>query len=341
MGKIGYILSQVKGMDYSRMWETAKTVHRRCGKNTLAALLDIAWCGYKYMAGYMDYLVFEFYTLNSAQRATYITRGVNNRYVKTLNSPEYWDLFNDKIAFNRRFSAYLHRDWLNLQEASLGDFEAFLQGKEKIVAKPVDASCGNGVVIPQGEELKDPAALYARLKANGQVLVEDFVVQHHKIQELYGGSVNTIRMVTIKGHLVFAAIRVGNGKFVDNLNSGGMTTVVDLNTGVIRKPALDKALNLYEKHPISGVSFLGFEIPFFPQCVQLVEQAALEVPQMGYIGWDVAITEEGPLLIEANQFPGHDIYQFQPHLDNGIGLKPAFDRAIQQGWSSPEAQTPA
>ena len=75
-------------MDYGAMVRTAKTVHERTGKNTLAVLADIISCGLRYQAGYMDYLVFEFYTLTAAQRATYITRGVNNRYVSLLNPRE-------------------------------------------------------------------------------------------------------------------------------------------------------------------------------------------------------------------------------------------------------------
>ena len=62
----------------------------------------------------------------------------------------------------------------------------------------------------------------------------------------------------------------------------------------------------------------------------LVKRAALTVPELGYIGWDVAVTEKGPVIIEANHFPGHDIYQFQVHLGpDRIGLAPRFDKAIE------------
>ena len=61
----------------------------------------------------------------------------------------------------------------------------------------------------------------------------------------------------------------------------------------------------------------------------MVKKAALQIPELGYIAWDVAITETSPLLIEANHFPGHDIYQFQVHLGpDKIGLLPRFEKAI-------------
>lgn len=52
------------------------------------------------------------------------------------------------------------------------------------------------------------------------------------------------------------------------------------------------------------------------------------MPQVGIVGWDVCVTDNGPLLIEGNDFPGHDIYQLPPHRTNGIGVLPKFKRAM-------------
>ncbi|MEG2039327.1 MAG: sugar-transfer associated ATP-grasp domain-containing protein [Oscillospiraceae bacterium] len=333
MGKVKYIMSRLRDMDYGKMWETAKKVHAKTGKNSFVILIDIMYCGYKYMAGYMDYIVFEFYRLNAEQRKTYITRGVNNGYVKALNTPESWYKFEDKPTFNKLFDKYMHRVWLDLSTATEQEFEDFLKDKEKIVCKPVDATCGKGIVFIERQYYGNIAELYSRLKQNKQFLVEQFVVQNHIISNIYPRSVNTVRLVTMLvqnvPHVVFSSIRIGNGLMVDNLNSGGMATVIDLQTGIITKPAMDKENILYEVHPFTGTQIVGTQIPFFKEAVEMVKKAALVVPEMGYIGWDVAIAEDGPLLIEANHFPGHDIYQFQPHLDNGIGLKPRFDKVIR------------
>ncbi|MBR5485966.1 MAG: hypothetical protein IKV41_05595 [Oscillospiraceae bacterium] len=335
MGKIKYILSRLMGMDYKRMWETAKKVHEKTGRSTLVILFDIMWCGYKYMAGYMDYIVFEFYKLNAEQRATYITRGVNNNYVKRLNTRESWYKFEDKPTFNKLFAKYMHRSWIDISQKDEQEFSEFLQGKERIVCKPVDATCGKGIIFLNKDEFGDHKELYNKLKSNKQYLVEEFVVQHPEISKIYDRSVNTVRLVTmvVNGvpHVVFSSIRIGNGLMVDNLNSGGMATIIDLKTGVITKPAMDKENILYEVHPYTNTPIVGTKIPCFDEAVEMVKEAALVVPEMGYIGWDVAITKNGPLLIEANHFPGHDIYQFQPHLENGYGLKPRFDRVLNGG----------
>ena len=69
MGKLGYIIRCIAHMDYSALFDTVKQVHKLSGKPRAAILADIVSCGFKYGAGYKDYLLCEFYNLNSEQRA--------------------------------------------------------------------------------------------------------------------------------------------------------------------------------------------------------------------------------------------------------------------------------
>ena len=84
----------------------------------------------------------------------------------------------------------------------------------------------------------------------------------------------------------------------------------------------------YEKHPDTNTTIKGFEIPYFKEGRELVEKAALRVSEIGYVGWDLAFTENGPLLIEGNHFPGHDIYQMPALTEDGIGVLPRFKEAM-------------
>lgn len=329
MGKIKYIFKRIKSMDFGRLFKSAQTVHRRSGKPTLFIVVDMIICGVKYQAGYMDYLVFEFETLNAKQRATYITRGVNNDYVHRLNSKDYWDLFENKVNFNRTFDKFVHREWIDFEHSDFERFENFVRGKERVVVKTNDSICGHGVQMFDVAGCEDLRAAYNLFKEQGIGIAEDYVHQHSEMTRLYPNSVNTVRMVTMlaggEAHLMYSCVRVGNGKSVDNLNSGGMATPINMETGIIDFPAVDKDNKVYYTHPISGTEFVGFKIPYFKKAVDMVKEAAFVVPEMRLIGWDVAITEDGPLLIEANAFPGHDIYQFSAHLPDKIGLKPRFD----------------
>lgn len=81
MGKLSYILGCVTRMDYPELFRTVGKVHKITGKNSVGILADVVKCGLKYGAGFNDYLLCEFYNLTDAQRATYITRSVNNTLV--------------------------------------------------------------------------------------------------------------------------------------------------------------------------------------------------------------------------------------------------------------------
>lgn len=49
------------------------------------------------------------------------------------------------------------------------------------------------------------------------------------------------------------------------------------------------------------------------------------IPQVRYVGWDVAVRENDVLLIEGNSYPGHDILQLPAYTPNGYGLKPILE----------------
>lgn len=334
MPNIKYVLRRMKEMDYKNMIAAAATVHGRCGKSKLLVLADMVWCGFRYQAGYMDYLVFEFYQLRGAQRRTYVTRGQSNRFVKLLNPRENWHLLEDKAEFLRRFDGFHGREWLDLRECAPEQFEQFCRAHPKIVAKPLDGTCGRGIEFFEISDKSKIVGLYDMLKAGKQFLVEELIVQHPDIARIYPLSVNTLRLVTIKNrdtvHVVFSSMRIGNGLRVDNLNSGGMAVIVDMETGKISTPGADKAGKAYYRHPMTDVELIGCQIPLYSESVALVKKAAMQIPELGYIAWDVAITETRPLIIEANHFPGHDIYQFQVHLGpERIGLLPRFEKAVE------------
>lgn len=323
-------------MNFSEMFKTAKRVSRTNNTSFFKVLLDIIYCGFKYMAGYVDYEVFDFYNLKKEQRETIITRGLNNRFVSILNDKEFANILDNKLLFNDRFNKFLGRDWINLKNNSLNEFYLFLQGKHSVIAKPVDQACGRNVEKIVLENISDTKALYYSLISKEQFLVEDCIIQHKKMSELYPKAVNTLRIVTINKNnnvnIMFRSIRMGNsGNIVDNFNHGGLFTTIDKD-GIIRKPAVDKKGNMHTKHPYSNANIINFEIPLFKEAIEYVKNLASSIPEVDYVGWDIAITEKGPVVVEANPFPGHDIYQSKIHMkDDGTGLRKDFEKIIYEG----------
>lgn len=334
MKRILYLIKRILGMDYKSLFKTVGSIHKKTKINRIKLFFDVVKCGLKYGAGYRDYELCEWWNLNDEQRATYVTRGINNRIVSLLNDKEYYHILDNKIEFNNTFGEFLGRKWINMSTATFEEFEAFLEGLEVIISKPAEEACGRGVEKLTVADFASTKALFDHLKLINSGLCEECVLQHKDVSALYPLSVNTYRVVTVftegEAHIVYAFIRIGNGgRFVDNINAGGMAAPIDIESGIIEHPAFDKDSIYYEKHPYTGCPIKGWQLPFWDESVDMVLKAAGVIPQVGYVGWDVAVTEKGPLLIEGNPFPGHDILQMPPHVPDKIGMLPQFKKYIK------------
>lgn len=330
MGKIKYILKRLKEMDKKAMFEKIDSIHEKTGKSKIYLLYDIQKCARKYGAGYMDYDLFEMYNLSKEQRNTYITRGRNNEIVSKYNNKEYFHIFENKDEFNTLFKDYIKRDWIKVKDTPKEDVIAFMKKHSEFMAKPIDGGCGHGIEKINTSNYKSLNEIYDKLTdENNNFELEEVIKQHPEVSKIYPDAINTVRVATILKdnvpHIICAYFRIGNGKYVDNFNSGGMVAPVNELTGEVMDRAIDKKKNLYENHPQTGSKIKGFKFPDWDKAISMCKEASKVVPQMGYIGWDVCFTPNGPIFVEGNEFPGHDIYQLPEHTPNKIGMMPKFN----------------
>ena len=339
MPSIAYLAKRICNMNFNSMFERVNIVKDKTNKPKWRIFLDMVWCGVRYGAGYVDYDVIGFYKLNHKQRKTMLTRGINNKFVKQLNKKEYWYIFDKKNEFNKTFSKFVTRDWIYPISDNKDQAIDWLKKHEVFFAKPNAGQCGKGIEKIAIKEWLDRnktlEELYQYLVENKLELLEEPIKQHEVMNQLNSSSVNTIRMVTVMNTkkevtILTAFARIGNGKHVDNFNSGGMTAKVEVTTGKILEEAVNKKGELFEKHPITGTKIKDFQIPCFEEAKKMVKEAAKLSENVRYIGWDVAITSDGPTLVEGNQFPGHDIYQVAEKMEEGqLGVLPEFEKAMK------------
>ena len=329
---LGYAIKRVLRMNFGRVGKDISRVADKSKKSKAGVFFDMLWCGIKYGAGPLDYDLFEFYNLTEAQRKTYVTRGVNNALVKKYNDRNYWHIFDNKNEFNETFKDYIHRDWALTGDMNFEEFETFCQNKDALIYKPIDGTCGRGIekIYFEGKSVKE---IYEYIKSKNAGIIEEVVIQNSEISKVYPLALNTARIVTIyKDGIVtpiFSFWRIGNnGKFVDNLNSGGMAALLDLKTGTVSLPAADKDGITYEKHPYSDEKVVGFTMPMWDKAIALVTEAAKVLPEVAYVGWDIAFSEDSIQIIEGNCFPGHDILQLPAYTPDKIGLKPRVDKFL-------------
>ena len=125
MGKIKYLFQRITTMSFKNMFDTIDLIHKKTNKNKVFLFFDMINCAIKYQAGYMDYKLYEMYDLNSKQRKTIITRGINNALVKKYNDLSLSKIFNDKILFNQKYGKYLGREYFVVNEDNYNEFEEF------------------------------------------------------------------------------------------------------------------------------------------------------------------------------------------------------------------------
>jgi hypothetical protein len=315
------------------MFETAKEVGKRTKKWSFLVLVDIIWCAIKYGAGYNDYLHFGLYQLNHKDRKTYITRGYNNKLVAFLNNKNDMHKLDNKNEFNKLFDKFVKREWFYLDGNNEQEFHEWIKDKKIVIAKPNNGSGGVGIKKLKVDDFSCFKTLLNYLKENKLNLIEEVIEQVDYLNKIYDKSVNTIRIITItnnkKTFILTSFLRVGNGGFVDNTCSGGMVIPIDEKVGKTIYPATDLLEHVYYKHPTTEEKLVGIEIKDWEACVKLVEEASQICPNIKYIGWDVAVTPNGPCLVEGNPYPGY-YYQFPIYLPNKEGFIPKVENILEE-----------
>ena len=341
MPSLKYLIKRISKMDYSSMLNRVNLVNIKTRKPKALIFLDMIWSGIVYGAGYVDYDVIGFYKLNHKQRTTMLTRAKNDKIVKKLNNKDYWHLFNNKNEFNEYFSDFIYRDWIYLKkeknnENTINIFKDFISKNPIFFAKPNDGQCGKGIEKIDTATIDISAdRLLQDLQKKGLELYEAPIIQNDIMNELNNSSVNTIRMVTVMNEqnevtILASYVRIGNNNIVDNFNSGGMTAKVDIQSGKIIEDAIDKNGDVYKYHPTTNTQIIDFQIPYYNESKEMVKKAAKLSKNVRYVGWDVAISSNGPTLVEGNQYPGHDIYQVAEKIGkNDLGVWPEFKKAMK------------
>lgn len=332
--KLKYGLRVLKNASFKKFTDCVNEAHRISGKSKLACAMDIVHCMRKFDAGYYDYVIFQFWDKTDAERDTYLTRFRSKKLVSQMNDPAYAHFFDNKDEFNEKFKEYIGRDFIELETATKDEVEEYFNRKDKVFCKMKDLECGIGCERLVTSDFENFDAFYSYIKEKGFGTLEGVIDNHPDLDKVYSGSANTMRMITIIGddgkpHLIYAVQKFGiNGRVVDNY---GVHGPVDLETGEFLFPAHSgdtKAEGLYTEHPNTHEKLVGFKTPLFKEAKEMILKAAMEVPQIRYVGWDVAVTPNGPAIIEGNVYCAHDFWQLPGQTPGNIGIMPTLKELV-------------
>lgn len=327
-----YKLRVLSGARWSNFMIAIDRAQEVCHWSRLKIAADMVRCHFKYGSGYNDYSIFHFYELTDKQKDTYLNRYRNKLFVTQMNDENYAHFFDNKNEFYHKFRDYLGRDFVDLETDSKEDAIKFFETHDRIFCKIKDGSCADGAELLYTKDFEDGEAFYKYVMSKNLCVLEDVLENHPAIKEIYPYALNCLRVVTLIGddgkpHILGAFEKFGReGRFVDVF---GIHGPVNLKTGKLDYPLHrgDTLTNgLFYEHPDTHKQLVGFEIPFFKETMQCALRAAMVVPQMRYIGWDIAVTPNGPAIIEGNHYSSMDYFQLPGQSDKKIGLIPRIKK---------------
>jgi glutathione synthase/RimK-type ligase-like ATP-grasp enzyme len=209
--------------------------------------------------------------------------------------------------------------------ADLGDVRILADpaGRE-LVAKPVQGEGGEGVRMLGA--VADEDALMSHLRSlRGAVLVQPLIIVHPALIYLALNALPTVRIVTILDEaglpeVVSATFRCPSKPEarVDNMKAGGLISAVDLDSGELGTACFGYGGEDHEVHPRTGARITGRVLPDWDAARALAVRAHQDAfADYIIVGWDVALTPDGPILIEGNGKPG--VLMPQRAARQGIG----------------------
>ena len=193
---------------------------------------------------------------------------------------------------------------------------------------------GNGATVPLADFAADVIAQY-----KDGYLLQTALQPHVTMQAITGQTIGSVRIVTVNDGTgvapAYAVWKIHSPTAMsDNFwQDGSMLSLIDIKDGKVVSCHRGKgpSAELHQDHPASKQPIVGFTVPFWQEAVQSAISAHELFPDFGICGFDIAITDKGPVVLECNDQPNHMIYQF-------AARRGVQNRDLQPIWASVIAQ---
>lgn len=286
---------------------------------------------------------FAWYELDKNDPTDYLNDRLYRTRIKGLNEG-YDDIFRNKYQFHQTAGDYVEYfpELIGrilggevLPEFSNGytSIHGILADYNSVVLKPLAGSWGldihilssrDGMYILNGGSIP---------KSEVEDLIEDFedyiiqekITQHRFEDEIFPDSLNTVRVTTanavgqIDPFIAGVGHRFGTKMSAptDNWHQGGVCAGVNIDTGELDYVVHQRengGLERLDHHPETKTRVKGESIPHWDEVKDLCLGLSNHYPGASFIGWDIAITDAGPMVIEGNSSPDKDIIQLSTGL---------------------------
>lgn len=268
------------------------------------------------------------FRVETPEQAQKLLRRYEYAAVNKLINPRNWEadcVLGNKIAFHN----ICQREGIShpqiLATALKGDVKIFGSPDDNWLAiKPSGGEGGRGFALARlngsGGDMStaiSEAMISKSDNRDGGWLAQKRLVNHSALKPIAQSALITARFVTMldetgKPELIASVMRFPSDPdiLVDNLKAGGLMAKINIETGRLEKACFGRGAHDIDVHPVSGVQLKGLKIPYVKEAGDLVRQAHRKgFLDYSLVGWDIVITDDGPLILEGNGKPGIDITQ--------------------------------
>lgn len=308
LSRIAYLFYYIKKLDKDKFNLFVNYAKTKTGKMKILLIFDAITCVFTYNISILEYFQFRFFSKNRNERKKWAGTGFLYEYQLKMNPKRSRMILEDKIKFLNHFNPFIIRRYADLQtlKSNYGLLQNLLTNNTgKLVLKGSLGQVGAEVEVISCTKysLRTLIDYMTQKKYN---LLEEYVEQHPALMALSPSGLNTVRVFTQlhEEHvdILGARLRVSVNSTIDNMAAGNLAAPINIETGVVNGPGVYSDITKEDRttHPITGKIIDGFIVPLWDKAIELAQRAALHTPENRSVGWDIAITEQGPELIEGN-----------------------------------------
>lgn len=270
-----------------------------------------------------EYFLFNFEKLQNYERHEFVGNREKELLCTKLNNNDAWKTFMNKNQTYQYFKQYYKRDVIDVRDKNdKAKFVNFCNQHKKIIVKLSNSSQGKNIFFAEINNEKDIDDIFEKtlkLVGNSVAVVEECIEQSNYMKKLHKESINTIRIATFyyenKVEIIQSFLRIGCGSSrVDNAGSGGIVVSVNAETGITQTNGIRENGERIDIHPDTKQKLKEIQIPNWDEALRLIEELSKIIPKQKYVGWDLALTEQGWVMVEGNswgQFIGNQMTELK------------------------------
>lgn len=308
------IISRLKKIpeNFRRAGRVADIVSPKTGLSRRYVMWDFIRSYFKYGSNEEDYIGLEFYKKSESEKNRFTTFKRNYHNILRYHyKREDITILDNKDLFNEKFKDFINRKWISTKNSNADQIRKFINKLGDVIVKPLSGIGGKGVYKLKSSNVAKIEEFLSDVTKGKHYIVEELIKQHPDMAYFNESSVNTCRIETVMDkngnvQLINTIVIIGGvGSDVSNTHNGGVMVHVDPESGIVDSKGRNPEGKFYLHHPGNGVLLIGKKIPYWKEVLDYAKKLHKNIPNAPYIGWDIAITEDGPTVIEGNSDLGH------------------------------------